>query len=340
MRHKDVKSDFQILQHLLGQGWFKQAFSLQIQTQRVFHRMASQIAGASCRIARICPAQIQIERNFFSTFFLVVTRQMVGDSPYLPLYAMVNQAMRAWVTACDNILDDEYKEVLPFAFAGQGGRMRSILTLLIADRVLTEYVADHYSDLEMLRRIGRVSLDALASSALQECEEEDRPVPILPSRKILAEVHQHKTGDLFRAPLAMPEALETIPKDRMRAGHTAAEQFGLACQIIDDIKDMPADVQTGRHSLPVSLAVEMETLTPETLSELRREVPNWEAWDRFPAICDAAWQLAQERFSRSFEAMAQLGVTLSSEERIGIVRLMGRLLRVPLPATMNEETLA
>ncbi len=340
MRRKDAKSDLQILKHLLAQGWFQQAFHLQIETQRLFHRLASQIAGSSCRIARISPSQVQIERNFFSTFFLVVTRQMVGDSPYLPLYALVNQAMRAWVTACDNILDDEYKEVLPFAFAGEGGRMRSILTLLIADRVLTEYLADHYPDDAMLRQAGRVSLAALASSALQECEEESRPVPVLPSRKILVDVHQRKTGDLFRAPLAMPETLERIPKDRLQAGHTATEQFGLACQIVDDIKDMPADVLSGRHNLLVSLAFEMDALTHRTLSDLRQEPGDWETWDRFPAACDTAWELAQERFGRSFEALGELGVSLSREERIGIVRLMARLLRVPLPETMREEAVS
>ena len=133
-----MDSDPRILANLLDRDWFRRAYDLQARTQRVFHRLASRVGGQACPLAPLGRAQVQIERNFFSTLFLVVTGQMVGDSPYLPLYAMVNQAMRAWVTACDNLLDDEYKEVLPFAIQGQGGRVRSVLTLLIADRVLSE----------------------------------------------------------------------------------------------------------------------------------------------------------------------------------------------------------
>jgi hypothetical protein len=334
-----MSSDLEILTTLLDHDWFMRAYSLQVQTQRLFHRMAGFIGGQAYPMAPLSDPQTRIERNFFSTLFLVVIDRMAEGSPHLPLYAMVNQAMRVWVTSCDNILDDEYKEVLPFAFPGQGGRMRSVLGLLIADRVLTEYIADHHADQEILRKAGRVSLAALASSALQECEEEARPVPVLSSQTILAEVHQRKTGDLFRAPLALPEALEAIPAGRIQAAHLAAEQFGLACQVLDDIKDVAIDVRSGRHNLLVSLAFETGALAEPTLAELRLDSAAWEAWDRFPGLAAAAWGLAEERFVRSFQALEELGIGLSGDERAGIVSLMGRLLGVPR-LSVNREAAA
>jgi len=84
---------------------------------------------------------------------------------------MVNQSMRAWVTACDNILDDEYEEAFPFDFAGGGTRMRSVLTLLLADRVVTEFISRRLSawraNGDLAANVGRISLRALAPSAAE-----------------------------------------------------------------------------------------------------------------------------------------------------------------------------
>ncbi|MEI6972887.1 MAG: hypothetical protein WCL44_15385 [bacterium] len=96
----------QILTDLAREGWFADAFALQVWAQSTFHGIARRVAGESVA-AQPAQACLTMERNFFSTFFLAVTRQAVGPTRYMPLYAMVNQAMRAWVTACDNILDDE-----------------------------------------------------------------------------------------------------------------------------------------------------------------------------------------------------------------------------------------
>ncbi len=322
----------QILTDLAREGWFADAFALQVWAQSTFHGIARRVAGESVA-AQPAQACLTMERNFFSTFFLAVTRQAVGPTRYMPLYAMVNQAMRAWVTACDNILDDEYKEIFPFTFAGSGQRMRSVLTLLIADRVVAEYVLDAFDEAGLLGRVGRVSLAALMSSAIQESQEELRPVPILPPERILGDIHQRKTGDLFLAPLAMPDALEPLAGPTRQAAQAALCQFGLACQVLDDAKDMPADLQAGRHNLLVSLlaaAPGRANLGPE---DLRAEPSSeWTAWDRFPETFEEAWHLAAERFADSFDALAALGIALSPAQRDGVVRLMARLLGIPARA--------
>ncbi len=315
---------------LLDQVVFREMFALQRSTIQTFHELARRIAGAPCPIAPPSSSLLCIERNFFSTYFLTITRCLVGDSPRLPLYAMVNQGMRAWVTACDNILDDEYKEIFAFRFPGQGRRMRSVLTLLLADRVVTEFVVGGFNDDDLPQRVGRVSLAALLPSARQESEEEQRPVPILPVNKILNDIHKRKTGDLFAAPLALPIEIEHPDPRRTQSAWEATVQFGLACQILDDIKDMPEDVRAGRHNLLLSI-VHGDTDGEELRERLgHQDIVAWTAWERFPGACAQALDLAEQRFHRAFEALKELGITLNIGQRAAVQGLMCRLLGLPL----------
>lgn len=311
---------------------FMEAFRLQVATQETFHAIAKRITAESCPLGGLSDDAVRIERNFFSTLFLAVTGLMVGSSRYLPLYAMVNQGMRAWVTACDNILDDECKEIFPFTSAGRGDRMRSVLTLLLADRVVVEYVLDQFGDIELTRRVGRLSLSGLLSSAIQESEEELRPVAVVSPERIMADVHMRKTGDLFVAPLALPLALEQISPRRAHLASDMLRQFGLGCQILDDIKDMPSDVRSGRHNLLVSILSHRPGQA--LLVERLRTEPDrqWEAWDRFPEACTIAWAMGRQRFNDSLDKLELLGlpVPVTTVERESLMEWMCHLLQVPV----------
>jgi hypothetical protein len=314
---------------LMAQEAFLEAFRLQVATQETFHDLARRVSADACPLGPLSQDAVRIERNFFSTLFLGVTRLLVGESRYMLLYAMVNQGMRAWVTACDNILDDEYKEVFPFTSAGRGDRMRSVLTLLLADRVIVEFVLDRYGDSELLRQVGRVSLSALASSAVQESEEEVRPVVVVSPERILDDVHARKTGDLFVAPLALPLAIERVPPARAAEGLAMLRQFGLACQVLDDIKDMPDDLRSGRHNLLVSILAH-RLGQAELVERLRAETDaTWQPWDRFPGACGMAWSMAEEKFGRSMDSLESLGLPLAPADRDAVVKWMCHLLRVP-----------
>lgn len=313
----------------------RRAFRLQVRTVRWFHRQARAVAGTACPVAVLPASALRGERNVFSTLFLAVTAQMLGQSRYLPLYAVVNQGMRAWVTACDNLLDDEYREVIPFARA-VGDRTRSVLTLLIADRVVAEYIT-RWHDRDTLVAALRVSLAALVPSALQESEEEARPVPLLTPDRILDDVHVRKTGDLFLAPLALPLNLEPPPPGRAAWARQALKPFGLACQILDDIKDLPEDLRDGRHNLLASLEVRRGRAPEALRRRVRGGRPAWNSWERFPAACAEAWGLALERFAQAFEAWTALGLRLGVDERAGVVSLMARLLGVPVLADLSRH---
>jgi len=318
-------------QELLDNPDFNQAYRLHLRALEDFHRLAREIAGDALPVVPPPEHVRGVERNFFSTLFLTATRLLVGDSPYLPLYAMVDQCMRAWVTACDNLLDDEYKEVLFFGFPERGRRVRSVLTLLVADRVLNEFLLREFPEPSLLRTAGRVSLSAMLPSALQECREECRPVPVLPPETILSEIHRQKTGALFLAPLALPAALEAPREAALAAARAGLENFGLACQILDDARDMPEDFRSGRHNLLVSLLHQAgQSARLERLRDCADR--RWEAWEHFEPTYQAAWALAAERFDASLEALARLGLALGASTRAGIVDYIRGLLGVPPPA--------
>lgn len=307
---------------------FKDAFALQKTTIKDFYARANTFNCPQCSVGGIPSGMLDLKRNVFSTLFLGVTRKIAITDRYMPLYAMVNQCMRAWVTACDNVLDDEYKVIFEFPDAGEGDRMRSILTIMVAERVLSSYVMETYSDPELLRVVETLSLQSLVSSAVQESEEEGAEIPILPPDQIIADVHKRKTADLFVAPLVLPFELEKPDFEVMNNARRAMENFALGCQIIDDVKDMAGDVCTHRHNLLVSLLA--DDRGEATIAGLRAEpMSEWSAWDRFPKLTEQALVLSQSYFETAFEHMEALGILIPAKKHVTIMQLICKLLRVP-----------
>ena len=303
------------------------AFQLQLETLDKFYGLARTIGGNACPIEPLAKNLLDLEHNFFSMLFLAVTRAIVADSTHMPLYGMVNQGMRAWVTACDNLLDDEYKAIFRFEAAGDGNRMRSVLTLLLADRVIFEYICKEYGDCDLVARVGRISLAALMPSAIQESKEELRPVQVLSPEELLHTVHQQKTADLFTATLAVPATLEHIESARLDAAKQAVANFGLACQILDDLKDMQVDIIEGRHNYLVS-TISAEQGTGWLTEQRNGPIDSWDSWERFPANVAAARLVAQGLFTQAFEDFAAIGLDLSTQLQDGIVELMYLILQV------------
>jgi hypothetical protein len=116
------------------------------------------------------------------------------------------------VTGCDNILDDEYKITLDTDLPESAAKFRSILDIMVCDRVLTALMvkgekAGCFSR-DQLLTANTVSLHALLKSGAQEASEEQGVVTTLLPEAVLSDIHSVKTGLLFQAPWALPEALE------------------------------------------------------------------------------------------------------------------------------------
>ena len=199
-----------------------------------------------------------IEKNLFSALFLYSYFRTEIPGSRRILYAAANQCLRGMVTGCDNILDNEYKKTLETDLPEQATRFRSILDIMISDRVLFALLQRGYLDgdltFDQTESASFASLRALAKSGAQEASEECGVGNILPPEEILTRIHHYKTGLLFLSPWAIPDVIE---------GHHCLEgsasvknalfQIGMGCQILDDMVDLAMDLQMHRHNYVISL---------------------------------------------------------------------------------------
>ena len=198
-----------------------------------------------------------LEKIFFSTLFLYSYHRAYIPRPRRILYVAVNQCLRGMVTGCDNILDDEYKKTLDTDLPEQGWRFRSVLDIMVSDRVLFEILLKFWQKRELsydqVLSASSESLRALTKSGAQEASEENGIGKILVPSAVLRWVHHYKTGILFQCPWALPLIIEPIEKKSVSFLLDALYQIGMGCQIMDDMVDLYADLKEKRHNYVVSL---------------------------------------------------------------------------------------
>jgi len=206
---------------------------------------------------------IRLEDHFFSLLFLYAYLKAGIDPQKRILYVAVNQCLRGMVTGCDNLLDQEYKVTLETGLPKEATIFRSVLDIMVSDRVLTQIMFHGFETgiftLDQVKSSGKISLDALIKSGAQEAGEEKGVYEILPAKSILNDIHSIKTGLLFQAPWALPDRFE----DNLDAGNCekikkALFNIGLGCQILDDLVDLITDLKMKRHNYVVSLFYESE----------------------------------------------------------------------------------
>jgi hypothetical protein len=220
--------------------------------------IATQILNKSgINVLAPSPEYFSIEKNFFSALFMYSYFRMGISKSRRVLYAAVNQCLRGMVTGCDNILDNEYKKTLETDLPIQATRFRSVLDIMVSDRVLfailqKAYLADDLN-FDQVQAASFESLRALAKSGAQEASEEGGAGEILSSENILSKIHHHKTGILFQSPWALPDVIDNYNfKDTSRIKN-ALFQIGMGCQILDDMVDLAMDIQMNRHNYVASL---------------------------------------------------------------------------------------
>lgn len=195
-----------------------------------------------------------IERNFFSALFLYSYLRADIAPQRRRLYVAVNQCLRGMVTGCDNILDDEYKQTLDTSLPGQAWRFRSVLDIMVSDRVLYSLL-QRQNDLssDQVREAAYASLRTLTRSGAQEASEEGGAGDRLKPETVLKKVHHYKTGILFQCPWAVPEVLETGLPETVPSLKTALYNIGMGCQIFDDMMDLSRDILMDRHNYMASV---------------------------------------------------------------------------------------
>ena len=219
------------------------------------------------------------EKNFFSALFLYSYFRMNIPKSRRILYAAANQCLRGMVTGCDNILDNEYKTTLETDLPQQATLFRSVLDIMVSDRVLFAILQKGYVNRDLafdqIQTAIFASLRALVKSGAQEASEAGGINDILSPNDILNKIHHYKTGILFQSPWALPDVIDTACLKDTAPIKNALFQIGMGCQILDDMVDMSMDLRMHRHNYVVSLIQHGKNTTEKTaLDYIRKKKDN------------------------------------------------------------------
>ena len=196
------------------------------------------------------------QRNFFSILFLSLYRAL--DIPFERriFYGMINHSIRGIVTGTDNLLDDEYKEMLPLDFPEGAIRFKSVMHILLFDRflftILDSAEADGLIGRDEKHAVQKSIFRAMVPIGEEEASEERGIDALLPPSEILSSVHMYKGGNLLRLAFVAPLILEKDLKKRLDLVDGGIYSIGLSLQVIDDLTDFYEDIRRHKHNYLVS----------------------------------------------------------------------------------------
>ncbi|MGZ4928860.1 MAG: hypothetical protein ACXV76_11415, partial [Halobacteriota archaeon] len=196
------------------------------------------------------------QKNFFSILFLSIYRALNIPCSRRIMYGIMNHSIRGIVTGTDNILDDEYKELLPLRFSKKATRFKSVMHILLFNlflfRVLDEAVKDRLVTLEEKYLVQQKIFEAMALIGEEEATEEGGISSILPPAEILSSVHMYKGGNLLRLAFVAPRILEKEHSAELEQVDRGIYSIGMALQVIDDLTDFYSDIRRQNHNYLVS----------------------------------------------------------------------------------------
>jgi len=197
-----------------------------------------------------------MQKHIFSITFLAIYKALRIPRERRIMYGMINHAVRGIVTATDNLLDDEYKEMLPLRFAPRAFRFKSVMHLLLFERFLFQVVDEGVKNgaIERIDRetIHRMLFDAMVPIGAEEASEEDGVREILTPEKILSSIHRYKGGNLLRSAFVVPRFVEKKIAASLETADQGIYRIGMALQVIDDVTDFYEDIRDRRHNYLVS----------------------------------------------------------------------------------------
>jgi hypothetical protein len=300
--------------------------------QAVVHRFweegARLLKGSGIHLRPIPKRWLSLRHNYFSVLFIAIFELLHLPVHRRVFYAHLNHCYRTWVTACDNLLDDELKELFHTDLPSEAKIFKSVHSLLLADRIFFALLQEAVSSGSFTKAeadaLLNISLTAISASGREEAMEEAGATRDLTPAQILAEIHLPKTGHLFTTPLQAPLALGDIDRSDP---HVAAileglEQFGIGCQILDDLSDLGADLSAAKYNYLGAAIRHGENATEkETLADLKRQAPS-EAltadsglYRRFPKAARATLQAGIDRLETALIRLADGGLPLGKTRR-------------------------
>jgi hypothetical protein len=286
------------------------------------------LEGSSIQLRPLPKRWLSLRHNYFSVLFIAIFILLDLPKARRRFYARLNHCYRSWVTACDNLLDNELKELFLTDLPPQAQVFKSVHSLLLADRVffafLQKAVAEGvFSNLEADKLLA-ISLTAISASGREEAMEEGGVSQDLSPERILSEIHRPKTGQLFTAPLQAPLALGDISADdpQVAALLEGLEGFGVGCQILDDLSDLGADLSAGKYNYLAAVirhgeaAAEKESLATLTARAQEEDLTEESSlYGRFPKAAKVTLQGAIDQLDNALARLADGGLPLGKTKR-------------------------
>ena len=267
-----------------------------------------------CGVTLTAPteAAFSFRKNFFSLLFMYSYMHAGIPRPRRILYGTILQCLRGMVTGCDNLLDDEYKPTLETDIPGSGHRFRSVVDIMVSDRVLFRILLKTALQQEIsenqVMAASTASMKTMTRSGIEEAGEEAGISGILEPEAILQTIHHFKTGLLFQCPWDVPLTIEAVAEKKLNLLLDGLYNIGLGCQIMDDMVDMAADIKARKHNYVVSLVhhgasqLEKEQLT-KTMTPDHMDYPGAGLISCFPVAARQALQTSHRLLTSGLSAL-------------------------------------
>lgn len=328
---------------LLDIDLFKKSLSEQRTVIEDFWEKARRLLnGSGIRLSPLPASWTTLRTNHFSVLFIAIFFILKIPLDRLRLYARINHCLRAWVTACDNLLDNELKEMIVTDLPQNAHTFKSVHTLLVTDRIFFSFLRDGVrsgtiAD-EDVSRLLAVSLSSISASGREEAEEEAGVDHTLPPETVLQQVHSAKTGQLFLSPLSAPMALKDIDPDdpRVMGIQNGLMAFGLGCQILDDLSDLGMDLYDRKYNyLAASILYGKSEKERQALRAMQAEGvgpdirTNYDLYQKFPNASKNAMDMAVSHLHHALSHLSQSGLPLSTVNRESFIRVLVKVFRHP-----------
>lgn len=270
-----------------------------------------------------------LQKNFFSSLFLSIYAALDIPPQRRHLYGQINHCIRGLVTACDNLLDDEYKELLPFNLPEPAIRFKSVMHLLCLDRILEKIarqaVADGLLAPTELEALLDTIFQAMVPIGAEEALEEGGVTEILAPKAVLDSVHMYKGGKLLCLAFTAPLFLEGERLPMLTLAETGIYRIGMALQVIDDLTDFLEDIQHQNHNYLVSMVHHQgETAEQLALAAILRNKGQGEAAieSLFPNTLKRVMAQAIGEALAGFAALEEAGYWYQEKQAISIIRFL------------------
>ena len=272
------------------------------------------------------------QKNFFSILFLSVYKALGIPRERRMAYGVINHCLRGIVTGTDNLLDNEYKELLPLKLPEEAIRFKSVMHILLFDRFLGRVVnrlaADGVIDRSLADRVQTGLFKAMVPIGAEEAQEEGGVREIISPAAILDSVHMYKGGKLLCLSFVAPLLMEQENRERISIAEQGIFSIGMALQVIDDLTDFYEDLRDFRHNYLVSV-IHHEG-PPQERAQLAKELVtrsgSGPAIEKaFPCSVGLVMERAIGEALHGFELLAEVGYWLERPSSARLIRQLFRL---------------